>query len=611
MKRTLCAMAMLALPLAAQIADNKSLNGKYFFRHVSILAGANGAVTDARTGWGTMTFDGSGSLSFQGSQIAGANPAAALTGTGSYSVKPGAFATLANPLRAGSTINARVGANGTVVGSTTEAATTFEMFIAVPAPAQATSAGTLSGSYWVSSLELPNGSSSLLRNTWFKLTSNGNGAFGDAAVTGEAVNLGNRLLNLAIPGVTYTVASDGSGTLNLPMPGAADFSGQLIGGVKTIYVAPDGSFFIGGSTANAVHGFVIGVRAYAGNAQNASFTGLYWSAGMRLDGARLSSFAGEVRPTGAGQAVWHRRVRQIEGPVDFTPLLSYNLTSDGSGRTLTGKIALAATGASFAGVNVSDTDSASYELFFGVRAPDQSGSGVFLNPQGVVNAASFAPSGTPVAPGQMVSAFGSGMASGTFGATTIPFPNTLGGVSVTVNGQPAPIFLAKPTQLNFLIPSGVTGNTATIVVTNNNVKSNSVDVPLAASSPGIFTVAQSGIGAGVFLHADFSVVSAASPARRGETILVFLTGLGLTSPRVADGNGSPSNPPSVMTADMNVFIGSTATPAAIAFKGLAPQLIGLGQLNITIPANAPTGTVGLSIQTAEAFNDMVDINIAP
>jgi uncharacterized protein (TIGR03437 family) len=613
MKSLVAVAALFALPAAAQVSDNKSLTGKYFFRHVSVLTDANGSLSETRTAWGAMTFDGNGGMSYQGSQMVGANPPVSLTGTGSYSVKPGAFATISNPLRNGTVINARVGM-GAVAGSSTESGTTlFDIFVAVPAPAQAMSAASLNGPYWVTSFEMPNGSAALVRNTWFKLTANGNGDFGDAAITGEAANLGNRLMNLVIPGVTYSASSDGSGTLNLPMPPSANFSTQLIGGAKALNISPDGSFFIGGSTGNAVHGLIVGVRAFGGNGGNSSYRDLYWAAGLRYDRntGRMASFAGAANATGSGSAIWHRRLRQTDSLIDYTLVAPYSLKADGSGLVLGEQMAVASTGQMFASTGVGIQDSNTYEICFGVRAPAQSGAGVFLNPQGILNAASFAPAGNPVSPGELVTAFGSGLAASTVNATALPFPMQLGGISVTVNGQAAPIYYVSAAQISFLIPFGATGQFATILVTNKGIKSNAVDVPLAASSPGLFTLPQTGIGAAAILHADFSTVSPSSPAKRGETIQLYLTGLGATTPLTPDGEPAPVRPLSVTTAPIAIFAGSTLKPATVLYKGLAPTLAGLYQANFTIPADAPTGTVGISVQTVEAFTDLADISIVP
>ena len=61
---------------------------------------------------------------------------------------------------------------------------------------------------------------------------------------------------------------------------------------------------------------------------------------------------------------------------------------------------------------------------------------------------------------------------------------------------------------------------------------------------------------------------------------------------------------------MTVYVGGQV--AALSFKGLAPGLAGLYQLNVTIPQDAPTGdSVPLAIETPWSFHDQVDIAVAP
>src|SRR5205814_7428375 len=92
-----------------------------------------------------------------------------------------------------------------------------------------------------------------------------------------------------------------------------------------------------------------------------------------------------------------------------------------------------------------------------------------------------------------------------------PYPATLNGVTVQVNGKASPIYFVSPTQINFLVPYSTTGSTASIVVQNNSANSNTVTVPLSATAPGVYTLDQSGSGPGAILHTDFSLVNAANP----------------------------------------------------------------------------------------------------
>jgi uncharacterized protein (TIGR03437 family) len=610
------AFAFLAVSARAQVSSNQSLNGKYYFRQVLLITDGTANITDTRTAFGTATFDGNGNVTFIAQQLVGVTPPAALTGTASYTVKPGGFTTLPNPLRLGvSTINARLG-NGALVGSSTEAGSTvFDLFIAIPVPAQAVS-NTLLGSYWISSLEFPNGGASNIRATNFKLSSTGGGSFNEKSVTGQAANLGNQLTTQTVSPMTYAISPDGTATFTFPTAAGLDATTQLIAGVKNMYVSSDGTYFIGGSAAAGGHGLVVGVKAFATGATNTSWTDKFWAAGMRYDtsigpsGARLASVVGSVNVL-SGNSIWARRTRQSDGLFDATPLITYTLGGDGSGRLTStpGHVDVAATGQTFATTGIDVFSTTSYELYFGAKLLPQSGTGVFVNPQGVLNGASFAPPGYPVSPGGLITLFGTGLGTQTAQAQSLPFPTTLAGVQMSVNGVAAPIYSVTPSQISGVVPFATTGTTATVVVTVNGTKSNSVDVPLAATAPGIFSLAQTGIGDAAILHANFQVVNAANPAAPGEIVQVYLTGLGATTPGVPDGAAAPTKPLAIANTPVNVYVGGVLV-SNVQFKGLAPTLAGLYQLNIQIPANAAPGDLSLAVQTVEGFTDMTSIQVA-
>ena len=227
---------------------------------------------------------------------------------------------------------------------------------------------------------------------------------------------------------------------------------------------------------------------------------------------------------------------------------------------------------------------------------------MFLNPQGVTSAASFAPAGNPISPGEFIALFGAGLAKSNQTATA-PYPATLNGVTVTINGKAAPIYFVSAGQINCLVPYSTTGATATIVVQNGTASSNPVTVPVAATSPGVYSLDQSGTGAGAIEHSTGAVVNAASPAVPGETVVVYLTGMGTVTPTIADGTAGTGKPqnlavvPTVYVADQQ---------ATVTFSGLTPGFPGLYQLNVTIPMSlASTGNFPLAISTANAFHDQV------
>jgi uncharacterized protein (TIGR03437 family) len=260
--------------------------------------------------------------------------------------------------------------------------------------------------------------------------------------------------------------------------------------------------------------------------------------------------------------------------MDVTDVTPYTVTSNGSGTLLDNRIAVSSNGQLFLGTGLSTTDTTRYELFFGVQAPPVSGTGMFLNPQGVFNVFSFAPAGNPIAPGEFINIYGTGLPVRT--AVPVPFPTNLSGVQLLINNTPVPLYsiTSNPDRVFAVVPYSLTGPTATIVLDNNGARSNTITVPVAATAPGIASLAQNGLGAGAITHANGSLVSASSPATRGETVVIYLTGLGAVSPPVADGTG-PSGLSSSNSVLAVYFGGISADVSNISFQGLTQGYAGL------------------------------------
>jgi len=593
--------------LPADVLSNKSLTGKYSFREVLLVTDASQTLTI----FGTLTFDGNGGLTYSGQQLTGTAAPASVSGTGTYSVEPSGLATMSDPLRSGTTINVRVGTNA-VVGSNTEAGNNVvSMFAAVAAPATATNAGTLNGPYRVASLEFANGSFNTRRETFFQMSANGSGSLGNPSILGQASNLGDTQITQGVSGATYTVNSDGTGTVTFP-PTVSDPAQQLLGGTRTIYMSGDGNFFFGGGAGSGGQGMVVGIRTPT-SATNTALTGFYWSADLRLEGTSYSGFAGSASATGTGNMTWSRRLRTNSGPLDVTALTPYSLSADGSGTALDNKIAASANSQYFLGSGVGLTDTQTYELFFGIRMPGLAGTGVFLNPQAVDNVFSYAPPGNPIAPGEFITIFGTGLPLRS--SVVPPFPTNLNGVRLLINGNAVPLYLITEFQVFAVVPFSITGSTATIVLDNNGTRSNTITVPVAATAPGIATVLQSGIGLGAIQHADGTPVSASKPAARGETIVIYATGLGQVTPSVADGAPAPGSPLAKTNSVLTVYFNGTCANAPncdasnIGYQGLTPTYAGLYQINVTIPMNTQPGLAPLALATANGFTDLVDIII--
>jgi uncharacterized protein (TIGR03437 family) len=148
-------------------------------------------------------------------------------------------------------------------------------------------------------------------------------------------------------------------------------------------------------------------------------------------------------------------------------------------------------------------------------------------------------------------------------------------------------------------------------VVQNGASSNTVTVPVAATAPSVYSMNQTGAGAGAILHADYTLVSTARPAAAGETVLLYLTGMGAVNPAVGDGTAGGSSPLSNTTVPLSeiaVLVGGQ--PGRVVYSGLAPGFPGLYQINVTLPSFlSAKGALPLAIQTPNAFHDQVDIHV--
>jgi uncharacterized protein (TIGR03437 family) len=231
------------------------------------------------------------------------------------------------------------------------------------------------------------------------------------------------------------------------------------------------------------------------------------------------------------------------------------------------------------------------------QAADASG----LSAAGVTNAASFV---TGLAPGSISTIFGTGFTTaGIQTATSFPLPTEIGGVSVIVDGTAAPLLAVANVngiqQINFvapwfLAPSG-SPPTTNVTVVVNGVSSITVWAPVLDYQPALYLL--DGKHAAAQHSADFSTITSQNPAKPGEVVVLYGTGLGLVQPAVATGAPAPSNPPATTVVNPVVAIGGAQ--ADVLFSGLAPGFANLYQLNVRMPQALPAGDrdVVVTIQT--------------
>jgi uncharacterized protein (TIGR03437 family) len=204
------------------------------------------------------------------------------------------------------------------------------------------------------------------------------------------------------------------------------------------------------------------------------------------------------------------------------------------------------------------------------------------------------------APGMQAAVYGSQLAPALQATTRIPIPFTLAGVSATVNGVSAPLYAISASQINLQIPYETGSGTAVLAV-NNNGQVASYSFTIAAAAPGIF---------GSLID---NTTGGRGSARPGDVMTIFITGAGDLTPSLPTG----ATPPSTTAArnlpkprlPLTVTVGGET--ADIAFAGNASGLVGLTQVNFTVPASAAPGPQALIVTVGTAASDPVTLTIAP
>jgi uncharacterized protein (TIGR03437 family) len=580
-------------------SGNGLLNGSDYFRQVFYQFDSNGSLAREVALFGSITFDGNGHYSISGSKLdtsSSSTSAQSFTATGTYSIAASGMGFISNPFATGDSIYGLV-SKGIFVGSSTETTKGYnDLFIAAPVGSTPATNATFNGNYFVSYVD-----PSVPLDATFQLSPNGQGALGTINATGY-FQTSTTPVSQNFTGVTYAF---NNGAANVSWHGTNQ---TLLPVGAVLYITPDGNFIFGGDSSG--FDMFVGVRT-SGSAPT-NFTGLYYQTGIDVDYADgffdtyYGSFSVVAQPSAtpaAGFVVEDQRVSSVGFPAyDYTFNNAYKFNSDGTydDNFLSQHYVFGVGGAVRIGFGLGPV----LGLNVALQAPSFSGSGVYLNPAGVVNAASFAPFTARLSPGEFITLFGSGLAPGTLTASSLPLPFKLNNVQVMINGRPAPLNYVSATQISAVVPY-FTESIAQIQVINNGVSSNTVSELMNQTSPGIFTC---GGGYACALHADFSKVSTSSPAQIGETIQVYLTGLGTVTPAVVDGTPGSATPPYNTTTNQ-IAADVDGTTASVSFQGLAPGFAGVYQLNVKIPSGLSAGDHFLDVSGPDSYDSEALISI--
>jgi uncharacterized protein (TIGR03437 family) len=473
---------------------------------------------------------------------------------------------------------------------------------------------------------------------------------GNAYVTGRTNSLDFPLAN-PVQAVRGKIAGEGNGfdafLSKISTDGKKLLYSTYLGGsgedaANAVAVNSAGEAYIAGSTSMADFPTVNAIQAAPGNNYGASFVAKVDATGQKLLYSTYLSGAGywpfndaassiALDAQGSAWVAGHTGtagfplVRPIQSSIP-PPGVAYiaELVSSSTGTALGFSTYLGGTGDSIAALAISATGSVWMAGTAG--SPDFLGSAVAGTSGGFLARLDFEPLapatpgiplvravynaasmrlGDVVSPGQIVSIFGAELAPATGSATGFPLPQNLQGVTVTVGGVASPLFLVSSGQINFQVPFEVAQGATSIVVTRGN-QSVTRPVFVIPATPGIFTAAGDGYTSPVVVHAsDYSQVTPQNPARAGEYLAIFCTGLGTVNASVRAGDAAPA---ATIQQPLDVVVDS-ALVGSVPYAGLAPGFAGLYQVNFQVNADETPGAKLLYIDIRGVASNQVPLYV--
>ncbi len=223
-------------------------------------------------------------------------------------------------------------------------------------------------------------------------------------------------------------------------------------------------------------------------------------------------------------------------------------------------------------------------------------------PNGAVNAASYhaAPG---IVPGSYLALFGDAFSTTMAGALALPLPlaitDTFTGIGTSVSfevpsstqGQPPTVSLpgnvlyVSPGQVNVQVPWELAGQSSVQIRVNFGATTGAIyTATVVNNAPGTYMNADL---SAIATDANFNLITSANRAVPGQAVTVYANALGAVNPIPTDGEAVPQTPATPTTQPVTATIAGTA--ATVQFSGLAPFYPSLGEVQLVVPAGAPSG----------------------
>ncbi len=225
----------------------------------------------------------------------------------------------------------------------------------------------------------------------------------------------------------------------------------------------------------------------------------------------------------------------------------------------------------------------------------------FFGKEGIVNGANL--TSPSIAPGGLVTIFGTALASTTAQAAAFPLPTNLGGTEVVVNGRRAALLFVSPGQINLQAPPETFNGRGGVIVRTSLGQTLTIPLTLLEAAPQLFLMEG---GHAIVLNRDFTLNSPQNPAAQGSKISIFFTGQGAVDPPVASGQPAPFNPLARVTSPAQVQIGGQSVE--ILFLGLTPGFAGLAQADVLAPSGFG-GELPMHITIADQISNTALVSV--
>ncbi len=575
----------VAQPLAQPVGCSAAtLNGVYTFSGSGFALNTN-SVSGVENGAGLLQFDGLGHLTVNVSSTTRGAATSAYTLTGSYTISSNCTGSAALTDSNGNSL-----AMSFSIYNLTATNTNFFLTLA-----RAGNFLMMGGGHNAYAEPAAGTCSTSNLNGVYSLILGGRGISGAGNLAGSFQGIGTATFdgngNVTLAGTAntnlaqnkafsyagkYSLPSNCSGTLTIATTGTATFTLVVWGGGSQFnIVGSDTAYVYAGSGNN------VGPAACTTATLSGPYT--FTASGFTLSGSMQNGAqdeAGVLRFDGQGNVTaTYTDTQSGVTPVSDTATGTYSVTSaclasatlkDPSGITnAVNFVIFGVHGGSLAAIEANSQF---------VRTG--SAHSAFTNPsQAIGNAASYAYSSTP--PGSIFALFGQNLATRPAGAVTGILPAKLLGTTVTVNGEPAPLFYVDPLQIDAQMPWDIPGNTvASVIVTNGASISNAAAVYVPATgTPGIAVYSAD---RAVVMNANGTLNSGSNQAAAGEEVVVYFTGGGPVQSQIDLISGHPAGLGlSPVTGSNSVTVGGAE--ATVKYMGLTPGSIGLYQANFIVP----------------------------